>query len=93
MADHPGLGPRTGEGGTQAGGKVSPPDSPAGGSYFSGGSTLDEGPVVKRNKRAIKTGRDHTGDMSVKKRITWPHKVIYYIWGGWAACDLQGVHC
>ena len=31
----------------------------------------------KRKKRTPKSGRNRTGTTSVKKRITWPHKVIY----------------
>ena len=37
----------------------------------------EEEAVVKRKKRTPKSGRDYTGAMSVKKRITWPHEVIY----------------
>ena len=33
--------------------------------------------MVKRTKRNLKSGRDHTGATSVKRWITWPHEVIY----------------
>ena len=45
-------------------------------------SSSEKEPVIKKKKnknkkKAIKTGRDRTGTTSVKKRITWPHEVIY----------------
>ena len=33
--------------------------------------------MVKKEKKALKSGRDRTGTTSLKKRITWPHEVIY----------------
>ena len=33
-------------------------------------SSSDDEPVVKKKKRALESGRDCTGAMSVKKRIT-----------------------
>ena len=38
-------------------------------------------PMLKRKKRDLKSGKDHTGATSVKKRITRPHEVIYGVDG------------
>ena len=37
----------------------------------------DDELVVKRKKRALKSGSDHIVATSLKKMITWPHAVIY----------------
>ena len=45
-----------------------------------GDSATDEELVAKRKKRALISGRDRIST-SVKKRITWPDKVIYGVDG------------
>ena len=40
-------------------------------------SLSEEEPVVQRKKTVHKSDRDRTGATSIKKRITWPHEVIY----------------
>ena len=44
-------------------------------------SSSEDEHMAKKRKRALRSGRDHAGATSIRKRITWSIKVIYRVIG------------